>query len=212
MSTRFLGVFFVGLSTFVSTYAQEKSNPVFDGLLEKVKKSDPTVDFTKFRMAFTETSRYNPYGDREDKTRDAMNDALEKKDYSKAVTLSLKVMDTNYVDLKAHQVAYQSYTRLKKDEEAKYHKYVLDGLLQSILKSGDGKAPATAYVVISTAEEYVVLAELGVRPTRQALIGDKGEKLDRIEGVQIKSKDPVTIYFNVSKPFKQLEQQLKKGN
>src|SRR5687767_2149981 len=33
----------------------------YESLLEKVKKGDRTVDFTELRMAFFESSYYNPY-------------------------------------------------------------------------------------------------------------------------------------------------------
>ena len=104
----------------------------------------------------------------------------------------------------------QNYS-LPKEDQAKFHHYVYDGLVQSILKSGDGKSPASAYVVISTDEEYAVLRALGIRSTQQALMGEKGEKIDRISGVNEKSNETVTLYFNVTRPFKWLEDQFKKN-
>jgi hypothetical protein len=209
MASRLFTIVVVALWTIGIVNAQEKPKPTYDTILEQVKKSDPKADFLKLRMAFTETAQYSPYGE-DTKTRDAMNEAMEQKEYEKAAELAQKILKSKYVDLNAHLVAQRAYTELKKDDQAKYHKYVYDGLLQSILKSGDGKATASAYVVIATDEEYAVLAALGIRPNRQALLSEKGEKFDQMVGIESKSKERVILYFNVSKPFTWLGEQLKK--
>ena len=172
-------------------------------------KSDPKADYLKLRMAFTETASYNPY-EPDRKTQEEMTQALDKKEYDKAIQLADKALKTNYVDLKAHSVAHRAYTALGKADQAKFHRAVFNGLVQSILKSGDGKTAATAYVVISTDEEYAVLAELGIRRTRQALMEEKGQKFDRMDGIDQKSKERVTLYFNVTKQLSWLKEQLNK--
>jgi hypothetical protein len=190
--------------------AQEKAKPKYESLLAQVKKSDPKAEFLKLRMAFTETADYNPY-DSDRKTQEEMAQALDKKEYDKAIQLTEKLLKTKYVDLKAHSVAHRAYTALGKADKAKFHRWVFDGLVQSILKSGDGKTTATAYVVIATDEEYVVLGELGIRRTSQALMEEKGQKFDRMDGIDQKSKERVTLYFNVTKPLSWLKEQFKKS-
>src|SRR5262245_44947850 len=194
-----------------SVDAQEKPKPTYDALLDRVKKADAKADFLKLRMAFTETANYKPY-DFDRTTQGEMTKALDKKEYGKAVELAEKVLKTSYVDIEAHSVAQRAYTALGKADQAKFHRYIFDGLVQSILKSGDGKTPATGYVVISTDEEYAVLRVLDIQRTRQALMDEKGQKFDRIDGVERKSKERITLYFNVTKPLSWLEEQLKKGS
>jgi hypothetical protein len=133
------------------------------------------------------------------------------KEYAKAAAGAEKILQKNFVDLTAHKIAARAYKEMGKETEAKFHRKVFAGLFQSILKSGDGKSAATAYVVISTDEEYVVLGELGIRRTKQALLGEKGQKIDLLEGVNSKN-EPVALYFNVSAPFRWLERQFKKGD
>jgi hypothetical protein len=193
-----------------SLQAQEKPKPSYDALLDQVKKSDPKADFLQLRMAFTRTANYKPY-DSDNKARKGMTDAWEKKDLARAVALAQQVLKNRYVDLTAHWILSRAYAELKKADQAKYHRRVFDGLVQSILKSGNGKGPASAYVVISTDEEYAVLGVLGVRTTGQALINHKGKRFDRIDGVKRGSGDRVTIYFNIDKQFSWLQEQFKKG-
>jgi hypothetical protein len=193
-----------------SSYSQEKDEKRFDDLLAQVKKSDPKSDFLKLRMAFTKTAAYNPY-DLDNMIHEEMATALDNKKYDKAIQLAEKVLSTRFVDVNAHSVASRAYTALEKAEQAKFHSFVREGLVQSILKSGDGKAAATAYVVISIDEENAVLSALGIRKSQQSLLEEKGTKFDRIVGVEEKRKERVTLYFNISRQFAWLEDQFKKG-
>jgi hypothetical protein len=208
MSPRWLSLSLLCL-VFASAEAREAPQPTFEDLLAKVKKSDPKVDFAALRMAYTKTARYNPYAS-ERKDRDAMRAAVTKEQYAKALELAEKVLKTNYLDIDAHFVATRACAELKKPDQAKFHRYVVDGLIGSILKSGDGKTFKTAFVVIATDEEYVILTVLGVRKTSQALLRDKGQKYDRIDGTHEKTKKRVTLYFNVTRQLTWLEEQFKK--
>jgi hypothetical protein len=209
MIRRFLATIVLCFSEIAAAGAEETPKESFETLLEQVKKADPKADFLKLRMAFTETTNYEPYGDA-GRTRKSMTEALDKKDYAKAIELAEQVLRSNYVDLRAHMVASHAFKEMKNDEKAKYHKYVFDGLVQSILTSGDGKDRAKSWVVISTDEEYVVLEMLGIRSTGQALVGDKDQKFDRVNGVDLKRDERMTVYFNVTTQFRWLEKQLKK--
>jgi hypothetical protein len=74
-------------------------------------------------------------------------------------------------------------------------------LIDSIRSSGDGKSPATAWVVISVDEEYAVLRALGFKPSGQSLLRQNGHSYDVMK---TKSDDGTeqTFYFNVDIPFK----------
>lgn len=191
-----------------ATGAQEPTKASYQELLERVKKADPKVDFGALRMAFTATAAYNPYGLDQDRPR--MRAAFAKKDFDKALEFAEKLLGKNYPDIEAHRVAWRAHTELQDPDKAKFHRYVRDGLVQSILKSGDGKGAQTAYVVISTEEEYAVMEWLGVRSTKQALIQEQGHKLDRHEGVNEETNQRVTLYFNIDRPFQWLEEAFKK--
>jgi hypothetical protein len=69
-----------------------------------------------------------------------------------------------------HQVEQIAHRELREEERAGFHKAVVQGLLRSIMDSGDGKSTETAYIVISVHEEYVVLQVLGLRPSGQSVL------------------------------------------
>lgn len=180
----------------------------YDVLLEKVKKQDAAVNFQELRLAYTETKQYNPYGgDRE--MRKAMFAALNGKQFDQALLSSEKILAANYLDINAQLSAYVANRELGHADKADYHKNIARQLLKSISDSGDGKTIATAFVVISTDEEYAMFNYMGVRPTAQALIEEQTHHYDKMTVTDPKTEQEVTYYFNIDKPFNWLGNSLK---
>jgi hypothetical protein len=209
MPKRIFLVLLLLLASHAAVKAQEpaKKNS-YEALLERVKKQDATVNFAEFRMAFTETSQYHPYaGDSAD--RKAMFAALNAKEYEKALAASTKILDENYVDMNGHFGALAAHRNLGHGKEFEFHRFVFSGLLDSLEKSGDGKSPKTAYVVISVDEEYVWFNVKGLRVEDQAKIDDQGHSYDRMTATNSQTGDKITVYFNIDKPFNWLANTLK---
>ena len=178
-------------------------------LLERAKKSDATLDFKELRMAYTETTDYSPYGgDRE--TRQKMFAALNAKEFDSAVESAEKILAKNFVEINAHFVAYVAHRESGRAEKATFHKFMFDGLVKSITGSGDGKTAETAFVVITTDEEYTLFNILGLRAAGQALITQNGHSFDRMTATNPKTNETVVYFFNIDKPFNWLGQSLKK--
>jgi hypothetical protein len=194
----------------VQTVVAQQPGPKvsYADLLERVKKQDSTVDFKELRTAYTETKEYSPYGG-DSESRKAMFAALKAEEYEKALTESEKILAANYLDINAHFVAYAANNHLERSEKSGYHKYVFENLLKSISNSGDGKTMETAFFVISTDEEYALFNFMGLRPTGQALIADKGHHYDKMTATDPKTNENSTYYFNIDKPFNWLANSLK---
>src|SRR6266480_2380735 len=189
--------------------AQDSAKRSFAALLERAKKSDATLDFKELRMAYTETADYSPYGgDRE--TRKKMFAALNAGEFDAAVESAEKILAKNYVEINAHFVAYVAHRESGRAEKATFHKFMFDGLVKSITGSGDGKTAETAYVVITTDEEYSLFNILGLRPAGQSLITRNGHSFDRMTATNPKTNETVVYFFNIDKPFNWLGQSLKK--
>ena len=188
--------------------AQDSARRSFAALLERAKKSDATLDFKELRMAYTETADYSPYGgDRE--TRKRMFAALNAREFDAAVESAEKILAKNFVEINAHFVAYVAHRESGRAEKATFHKFMFDGLVKSITGSGDGKTAETAYVVITTDEEYTLFNILGLRPAGQSLITQNGHSFDRMTATNPKTNETVVYFFNIDKPFNWLGQSLK---
>jgi len=189
--------------------SQEAPKTSYAALLARVKKSDSTVDFIDKGPATTETAEYNPYGgDRE--TRQKMLAALQARQFDQAVELAEKILTANFVEINAHFVAYVANRELGHADKATFHKFMFDGLIKSIKGSSDGLSAETAFVVISTDEEYVLFNFLGLRPSEQSLVTRNGHSFDRMTASNPKTNETVVYFFNIDKPFNWLGQSLKK--
>src|SRR5262249_16662077 len=76
------------------------------------------------------------------------------------------------------------------------------GLLKSITATGDGQSPDTAFKVISVAEEYALLREIGAKVNEQSLVGP-------CDKMQIERNDKkYTFYFDVRIPLRAAQKAL----
>jgi hypothetical protein len=180
----------------------------YEALLERVKQQDPTVSFTDLRLAYTETKQYSPYSGSIE-TRNAMIAAVSNDENEKALALSEKILAGNYLDIYGHLGASAANKHLGRPKESDYHRYVYVSLLKSIYASGDGKTMETAFVVISTDEEYAFFQYIGVRFVSQALIDEKGHRYDKMTAKDPKTGQSGIYYFNIDKPFDWLRNRFK---
>jgi len=190
-----------------SSLRAEDPPPAYDALVAAAKKGEK-VDFTRMRVAFTESKAYSPIAI--DGAANQMNQAFAMLDHAGAATAAEIVLRKKFVDIAAHRIAAMSYAELEKKDKSEFHNKIYRGLIDSVLASGDGSSPEKAYVVIATDEEYEVLDHLKVRSDKQALLMQKGEHFDRLDGIDKATKKTKTLYFNVSISFRALGKLLKR--
>ena len=172
----------------------------YDALLEKVKQKDASVNFTELRHAFYESANYNPYAPM--MSYRPLNAAIAQKNYEQALKISEDVLAKNFVEINAHMAAQIAYQETGNAEKAEFHKFMVDGLLNSIKSSVDGKSKEKAFEVISVSEEYGLIRSLGLRPIKQALLDDKGHHYDVITVIDPQTNQESQLFFNIDKPFK----------
>lgn len=187
---------------------QVPAKPTYEALLARLKKNDQTVDFKELRLAYTESPQYSPYGG-DSASRTKMFASLKANEFDKALELAGTTLTGNYLDIMGHFGSFVAHRELGQAELASFHRFIFDGLLNSIKNSGDGKTTGTAFVVISTDEEYALFNYLGLRPTGQALLKENGHNYDRMTAADPKTNETITYFFNIDKPFNWLGKSLK---
>lgn len=180
---------------------KEQTQSEYASLLARVKKGDPSVDFKQLRFSYMESPERHSAKDTS-KEETGMFQALNAKDYKKAIEDADAVLAGAFVNMNAHFVEYVAYRELQNPVLSDFHKSVFSGLLKSLTDSGDGKTEETAYVVISVDEEYVLLNVLGLHADKQDVEHDGGHSYDLLEAVDPQTHEPVKLYFNVDIPFK----------
>jgi hypothetical protein len=194
------------LLTTVSLAAQSQQAPqvteksTFKELVEKAKKSDPSLDFTELRIKFYESPDYNPYTPM--LTYRPLYGALAQKNYTEAIKIAESVLEKNFVEVNAHIVAQVASQETGNTDRAQFHKYMAEGLLNSIKSKADGKSTETAFQVISVNEEYALLRSMNLRPIKQSLSEEKGHFYDILTVVDPQTNQQTVVYFNVDKPLK----------
>jgi hypothetical protein len=127
-------------------------------------------------------------------------------DWESVVTSSRAWLSHCPVDIDAHFVCAVALSRLDRESEAERHTRWFRGLLASVLGSGDGRTPKSAYSVISIPEEYAVLRALRLEFKQQALIDGRIDALT-VEG----ASGRVTLYFDPAAHFRRLARELGEG-
>ncbi|MBL0336840.1 MAG: DUF4919 domain-containing protein [Chitinophagaceae bacterium] len=82
---------------------------------------------------------------------------------------------------------------------AKKYKTIQFGLLNSIVKNGDGKSCATAWPVIQVKEEYFILQMVGAALQKQS-IDHSGGVCDKMD-VKTEEGENKTYYFEITMVF-----------
>jgi hypothetical protein len=195
-------VFALSLIADVSHAGQEPAQASPDlqpesyaAIVERLVAGELDVDFTRLRMAFTETPAYRgmmmaAY--------QALWQPLARGDFAQAIAVSEKVLAQNYAEPNAHMVASIAYLQTAQTQKAEFHRFIAGGLLRSITSIGDGESKETPYEVIDVSEEYALVRSLNLQPkgVGSGLLPD-GQVLDSMTAVDPRTGSERTIHFKV---------------
>jgi hypothetical protein len=162
---------------------------------------------TEQRLAYAASAEYNPY---DTKNRDFQKNAgelLQKGDYASAIAEAKKGLALARYDIDLLIILASAYRDAGDIPNADKTRVRWMSLVDSILRSGDGRDFATAFQVINVAEEYAVLRVVGLQVTNQSLIAHEGSEFDEMHVKDPKSGNELTLYFNVDLPMKWLNRQ-----
>lgn len=137
----------------------------------------------------------------------AWAEAEQAKEFAKAYDIAARWLATCPVVERVHLWAYGDAKHLGDTARMDIHKRWYQGLIQSVLKTGDGKTPETAWKTISIAEEYAVLQYFGLARGAQALVTHP-VRVDKLTAKPIAGGEPVDLYFNPELYFARLAREL----
>lgn len=153
--------------------------------------ADPTsVDFARLRAEFGGRSDFSDMCER-DRPLHRLADLVHQQHWTDVLAASAPWLQQCPIDIDAHLIRAIALKELGRVAESDHHAEWFRGLVDSILTSGDGRTPQTAFVVISVAEEYSILRVLRVKPKRHMTLNSGIDELVvEIDGVA------GTLYFN----------------
>jgi hypothetical protein len=134
---------------------------------------------------------------------------IKNKNYPGVINLTKAMLSIDYTSMFAHKYLQQTYKILGDTiKQNKYHDIEF-GLLNSIIKSGDGKTCETGWHVIQIEEEYFILNMIGASLQTQSISSSNKHMCDKMV-VKTEGGDIKTYFFEADKVFEMEEKMFKK--
>ncbi|MFC0410001.1 DUF4919 domain-containing protein [Roseomonas elaeocarpi] len=171
----------------------------YEDLLRAAKQDPARADYTALRMAYAAGPSYDPMAG-SPRNQAEVSRALVAQDWTGALAQAEAQLDQFWLDGEMHLLAVLAAERLGNKEVAERHAVAGAGLIRSVLRSGSGVSPASAFTVINIGEEYTLLKTMKLQRTRQALIRENGHAYDQLTAVSADGRT-AQVYFNVDLLF-----------
>ena len=170
----------------------------FLALQKRANIDDVTLSYTELRQAFTQSSFYQPYGSDERKLVEQNFKLFANSQYELCLQSAKKLLSENFISLGGHYVTVICAKALELEEKAYLHEEILEGLLDSISSSGDGKSTDSAYVVYTTEELYTFLQLNGLSVNGQEIINENNKVYESMQLSANDSEEEFTLFFDIS--------------
>lgn len=190
---------------FSLSYGAVKAEVVYrdDEYLAQVAKIDAAdkVDWVQLRALYVETSFYDPYGGAQTIWYGLQQLGQQVLEDPKGPALGKyrEMLSHHFAHYRSHLQAIDLANKAGNSAPVNkaFHEAALRGILRSVLSSGDGKTPETAYHVIDPAEEQMVLITHRLRQNGQDFRQKNGHFWDVVKYKNPRNNTEGEMYFNV---------------
>ena len=169
---------------------------------------------TEARMAYSTSKDYDPYGWNTDivtvKIEKQARKLMDMSEFEEAIAEAEHGLKADPFNVQLLIIKAAALRAMGRAEEADIARHQWIAIVDSILLSGDGRGFATAFKVISVAEEYALLAVMNLKRSKQSSVEHDGSKFDVLIVKDNKTGQESEIYFNVDIPRKKLAEDSKK--
>jgi hypothetical protein len=174
----------------------------YSAFIKKLEAGQTDINYKEFRESFIESEQFKIASKKSkefDSLKKEMYSLMTKKSYQEIIGVTKKMLSIDYTSMIAHKILRQTYNIIGDTANAAKYKTIQFGLLNSIVKNGDGKSCGTAWPVIQIEEEYFILQMVGASLLKQST-DYTGGVCDKME-VKTEEGDKKTYYFEISKVF-----------
>jgi hypothetical protein len=168
----------------------------YAALITAAKDGDPGTDYTAMRQAYAMIADYDPFGD---KTNTLMRDgqaAYVAKDCNTALEKFKAAIALNFTLSDAHALSADCMEQAGDKTGEAREEAIAQGLFNSLISSGDGNSPATAFRIVTMHEETVVLAVAGVNGTKKTVITTDQGPVEKIDITDQQTGKKGAVFFN----------------
>lgn len=196
----------------MNKYGEFLTGPRYQKMVSRIINGERTrFNFELFRVYYSASNLYDPEGSTA--KAQLLSYAYEMLNAGGEPEKELAHKDYNAV-LYAHmgniEVVAQALSLSLQNEiygDPQMFSWVIDGLIKSVLKSGDGNALSSPYVLMTLAEEKYVLesAKVKILATERALRADRILNVYKVQSAEI--PEPYFMVFDLSKPVNYINYQ-----
>ncbi len=168
----------------------------YAALITAAKDGDPGTDYTAMRQAYAMIADYDPFGD---KTNALMRDgqaAYVAKDCKTALEKFKAAIALNFTLSDAHALSADCLEQAGDKAGEAREEAIAQGLFNSLISSGDGNSPATAFRIVTMHEEGVILAVAGVNGTKKTVITTDQGPVEKIDITDQQTGEKGAVFFN----------------
>ena len=134
---------------------------------------------------------------------DELSAAFDKGDSKATVAVTKTILAEDQADIRAHMLRGIALRKMGRAKEADFHRGVALALIDSIMKSGDGRGAKSAWTVFQVAEEYEVIKVLGGLVESQSLTSKGGRYFDVLEFRRPQGGETIRVYFDITEFFEE---------
>ena len=174
--------------------------------LKIIEKQDVSllndIDFVKFRRSFLE-ARDSKGLEISTELLKSYNEAMnaENPDGGLIVSLCEEILEKDYTDLNRHVI--RNYFLEQQGKDVSFYREVTSRLIDSIMTSGDGRSPETAFHVFQVKEEYEIIKMFRMRMIEQTLISIGDHSFDIMECEDVEG-NTFEIYFDITEHMEKI--------
>lgn len=175
-------------------------NDKYSEYVKKLEEGNTAIDFEDFRNSFLDSKQFNKKGLNYDSLKRQVIAEINNKNYNEIVVLTKKMLSIDYTSLFAHKYLQQTYKILGDTINSQKYHDIEFGLLNSIIKSGDGKTCSTGWHVTQIEEEYFIIGIMGARLQVQSIYNEGKNMCDKMV-IKMEDGGTKTYYFEANKVF-----------
>jgi hypothetical protein len=131
----------------------------------------------------------------------ALGKAFEAGDDQAIMNVTAKILVEDQADIRAHMMRAIALRRTQREKEAGFHREAAIGLIESIVRGGDGRSFDTAWTVFRVQEEYELLKTRGYLVESQSLQEHGGRSFDVLRARKPEGGPIFTAYFDITELF-----------
>jgi hypothetical protein len=180
-----------------------KADEDYNALVAKFKREEGSnLDFDAIVRIYPLTSNYSPYANVEQAQKLLAFESMEQQNWQACSTATSLILEENYTSLTGHYGAMVCHSELRQSDLSQYHNVMLDGFMDAIWRSGDGRTPATAFYITSTNDLYAFVQLNGLIATSQSLVYYEQRPIDVIQVEDPQTMQESTWHFDVTAQFR----------